>query len=133
MRTDGSQDPERGRTRGGPSWTTVAVAALFLGIGAIVLGFDAPFYAEDGGREEAERAIPCDPQPDGSCSSPELIERQARREPKLMAKLNEVGRRLFLVGMVALLGGLILLGVRAAMWARVRASGRPNRQRLVAG
>jgi hypothetical protein len=81
------------RPHGGPSWGTVSLIALLLGIGAIVLGFDASFYSEYGGRGP-DRAIRCDPQPDGSCTNEELIQRRAEREPKLMAKLNEVGGRL---------------------------------------
>ena len=89
MRTDGSLPAAGGPVaarRGG----TVALVALLLGIGAIVLGFDAALYAEYGGREGTEESISCDPQPDGSCSG--LLERQAEREPRLVAKMNELGR-----------------------------------------
>ena len=104
--------------RRGPSWRAVAGALVVIGIAALVLGFDASFYAEYGGREETERAIPCIPQPDGTCRSEEMTERQARREPKLMAKLDQVGGRLVMVGVVSLLGAIVLFGIWA--WSKSR-------------
>ena len=78
----------------------------------------AALYAEYGGREGTEESISCDPQPDGSCSG--LLERQAEREPRLVAKMNELGGILGLVGLVALLAGLLMLSVWRVTKARER-------------
>ena len=49
-----------------------------------------------------------------------LLERQAEREPRLVAKMNELGGILGLVGLVALLAGLLMLSVWRVTKARER-------------
>lgn len=96
--------------RHGPSWRSVALVMILLGVAAAVAGFDASFYAEYGGRQGPERAYTCTPQEDGTCSDPALIQRQAEREPKLMSKLTSVGGELVLAGVALVVLGLLAVG-----------------------
>jgi hypothetical protein len=98
------------RWRHGPSWRSVALVMIVLGMAAAVAGFDASFYAEYGGRQGPERAYTCTPQEDGTCSDPALIERRAEREPKLMSKLSSVGGELVLAGVALVVLGLLAVG-----------------------
>jgi hypothetical protein len=104
------QTIERRSWRHGPSWRSVALVLIIIGMAAIVAGFDAGFYAEYGGRTGSERAVPCTPREDGTCSNPALIERQAEREPRLMSKLAAVGNEVALTGVILVVTGLIAVG-----------------------
>jgi hypothetical protein len=111
MRERGSdQTVDRRSWRHGPSWRSVALVLIVIGVAAIVAGFDASFYAEYGGRTGSERAITCTPREDGPCSNPALIERQAEREPRLMSKLDSVGSEVALAGVILLVIGLVAVG-----------------------
>jgi len=108
MRERGSdRTVDRRNWRHGPSWRSVALVLIIIGVTAIVAGFDASFYAEYGGRPETERAFTCTPREDGTCSNPALIERQAAREPKIMSKLSSVGGEVALAGVVLLVSGFV--------------------------
>ena len=104
------QTIDRRSWRYGPSWRSVALVLIILGMAAIVAGFDAGFYAEYGGRTGSERAITCIPREDGTCSNPALIEQQAEREPRLMSKLAAVGSEVALAGVILLVTGFLAVG-----------------------
>jgi hypothetical protein len=120
------QTIDRKSWRHGPSWRSVALVLIIIGVAAIVAGFDASFYAEYGGRTGSERAITCTPREDGTCSNPALIERQAEREPRLMSKLAAVGNEVALAGLILLVTGLVAVGAaigsRRAMYRATASS-----------
>lgn len=105
----------------GPSWGVFALVLLALGVAALVVGFDAAWYAEFGGRGGPEQAFSCAPQDDPPCFSPTLLEQQAAREPELMSKLNSVGSELMMAGLLLFVAGLVSVG--AAFDARRRRRG----------